>query len=100
MKRLKAPQEGSLGLYPHFSPPFYYARGSARRKGAYSLQPARRRVSCAFAVFRSVPPRHSGISTPSRRTAVRYAGVERGLWPKSAIGWPWVLWKTQAVQLL
>ena len=41
---------------PHISPPFYYARRSALRKGAYSLQPARRSVSYAFAVLRSVPP--------------------------------------------
>ena len=41
---------------PHFSPPFYYARRSARRVGAYSLQPGRSSVSYAFAVFRSVPP--------------------------------------------
>jgi len=27
---------------PHVSPPFYYARRSARCVGAYSLQPARR----------------------------------------------------------
>ena len=41
---------------PVISPPFYCARRSARRDGAYSLQPARRSVSYAFAVFRSVPP--------------------------------------------
>ena len=41
---------------PHISPPFYYVRRSARCVGAYSLQPARRSVSYAFAVFRSVPP--------------------------------------------
>ena len=41
---------------PHISPPFYCARRSARRVGAYSLQPTRRSVGYAFAVFRSVPP--------------------------------------------
>ena len=41
---------------PHISPPFHYARRSARCDWAYSLQPARRSVSYAFAVFRSVPP--------------------------------------------
>ncbi len=43
-------------ISPHISPPFYYARRSARCVGAYSLQPARRSVSYAIAVFRSVPP--------------------------------------------
>ena len=47
---------GAAVASPHFSPPFHYARRSARRKGAYSLQPARRSVSYAFAVFWSVPP--------------------------------------------
>ena len=41
---------------PHISPPLYYARRSARCVGAYSLQPTRRSVSYAFAVFRSVAP--------------------------------------------
>ncbi len=41
---------------PVISPPFCYARRSARCDGAYFLQPARRSVSYAFAVFRSVPP--------------------------------------------
>ena len=60
---------------PRISPPFSYARRSARSKGAYSLQPAQRSVSYPFAVFRSVPPSQRHLS-PSRRTAVRYAGQD------------------------
>ena len=49
-------EDAGPGFSLHISPPFHYARRSARRVGAYSLQPARHSVSCAFAVFRSVPP--------------------------------------------
>ena len=50
------PASPRTGTSPHISPPFYYARRSARRVGAYSLQPSRRGVSYAFAAFRSAPP--------------------------------------------
>ena len=49
-------EDARPGFGPHISPPFCYARRSARCDGACSLQPGRRSVSHAFAVFRSVPP--------------------------------------------
>ena len=55
-RRRRDERRGDMRASPHISPPFYCARRSARRVGAYSLQPARRSVSYAFAVFRSVPP--------------------------------------------
>jgi hypothetical protein len=49
---------------PHFSNLFYRGRLSARRDGPYTLLPARRRVSYAFAVAQSVRPTRTAYQRP------------------------------------
>ncbi len=88
---MRCPMPDGLGkaASPHISPPFYYARRSARRVGAYSLEPARHSVSYAFAVFRSVPPsqRHlDALATNGGQTCGLLMGCARTLDEIAALG--------------
>ena len=62
------------GSSPEFSPASCCGRRSTRCAGAYSRKPLRHSVPLCLQRLAVRAPRHSGVSTPSRRSLVRNPG--------------------------